>query len=143
MNIEDHIRRAIEDGQFDDLPGKGKPLKLDENPFEDPEWRLANKILKDAGYSLPWIENRKEIEAALESARAGLRRAWSWRKGRVGSSQTQAYDETEWQRAEQAFREKIAVINKRIFSYNLDVPSPQFQRRVIEVEREIVMIQSE
>ena len=44
MNIEEQIRRAIQEGKFDDLPGKGKPLKLDENPFEESEWRMANKI---------------------------------------------------------------------------------------------------
>ncbi len=141
MNIEDQIRRAMEEGQFDNLPGKGKPLKLDENAFEDPEWRMAHKIMKDAGFSLPWIENRKEIEDDLETARAGLKRAWAWRQGGLANKQTRAYVEAEWQRAVTAFREKIVTLNKRIFSYNLEVPSPQFQRRMIDVEREIEEIE--
>jgi len=37
--IDEIIRRAIEEGQFDDLPGKGKPLRLDEDPNSDPAWR--------------------------------------------------------------------------------------------------------
>ena len=61
-NIEEHIRQAMQAGKFDDLPGKGKPLSLDENPLADPEWQLAFHMLKDAGFSLPWIESLKEIE---------------------------------------------------------------------------------
>ena len=67
-NIEEQIRRAQEGGQFDDLPGKGKPLRLDENPHEDPEWRLAHQILRNGGFSLPWIEMWREIEAELTLA---------------------------------------------------------------------------
>ncbi len=29
-DIDDPIKKAMQDGQFDDLPGKGKPLNLDE-----------------------------------------------------------------------------------------------------------------
>jgi len=57
-NAEEQIRRAIEEGKFDNLPGKGKPLNLEQNPFEDPEWRLANHVLITSGFSLPWIEKR-------------------------------------------------------------------------------------
>ena len=34
---EKAISEAIEKGEFDDLPGKGKPIDLKENPFEDPD----------------------------------------------------------------------------------------------------------
>ena len=69
-NAEEQIRRAIEEGKFDNLPGKGKPLHLDQNPFEDPDWRLANHVLKTSGFSLPWIEKRNEIEALIQTARS-------------------------------------------------------------------------
>ena len=37
------IREAIEDGKFDNLPGKGKPLDLSENPqlTSAPSWVSA------------------------------------------------------------------------------------------------------
>ena len=44
LSIEEIIRRAIQEGKFDDLPGKGEPLQLDDNPHEDPEWRAAHHI---------------------------------------------------------------------------------------------------
>ena len=68
------------DGKFDNLPGKGKPLHLDEtNPHADPEWELAYRMLKESGYSLPWIETIREIEKDIEAARRDLQRAWKWR----------------------------------------------------------------
>jgi hypothetical protein len=78
-DIEEHIRRAIESGKFDDLPGKGKPLNLDDDQWVDSDWRLAHHTLKSAGYTLPWIEMLKEIDLEIEAARLALRRAWEWR----------------------------------------------------------------
>ena len=79
-NIEEHIRRAMEEGKFEDLPGKGEPLNLEENPLEDPEWRMANHILRSSGFTLPWIETYREIEQVLEVARKSLLRTWTWRQ---------------------------------------------------------------
>lgn len=92
-NIEEHIRQAMQAGKFDDLPGKGKPLRMEENPHEDEAWRLAYHLLREGGFSLPWIETIKEIETDIEKARTALRRAWNgarlhWSK----SSQTKLFN---------------------------------------------------
>ncbi len=137
MNIEEQIRRAMEEGQFTDLPGKGKPLKLNENAFEDPEWHMANKVMKDAGFSLPWIERWQEIEAGLEAARVALRRAWNWRGKALAAKQPYELVEAEWRRAEKIFRDQITALNKHVFLYNLEAPTIQFQRLVFDAEREI------
>ena len=98
-DIEEHIRRAIEEGKFKDLPGQGKPLQLDENRYENPEWRLAHHLLRSSGFTLPWIERRKEIENELEAARAGLRRAVAWMELEASRSYSSTDKEAEWQRA--------------------------------------------
>ncbi len=139
-SADEQIQKAIEEGAFDNLPGKGKPMDLSENPFEDPEWRLANKMLKDAGYSLSWIEDSKDIDRDLEAARAALKNAWEWEQSSGKRSPKLARSEAEWQHAQQVFREKIERINKRIFDYNLQVPSIQLQRRKIEIEKELAVI---
>ncbi len=36
--IDEIIRQAMREGAFDNLPGKGKPLELIENPYLDREW---------------------------------------------------------------------------------------------------------
>jgi len=60
--VEERIRRAIEKGEFDDLPGAGEPLALEDDSSVPEELRLAYKILKNAECLPPEIELRKEIE---------------------------------------------------------------------------------
>ncbi len=64
--VEEKIRKAMASGAFDNLEGKGKPINLHENPFEPPDMRMANKILKDAGFSPYWMELGKDVDAAIE-----------------------------------------------------------------------------
>ena len=48
---EDRIATAVARGEFDNLPGQGRPLNLDD---EDPLWpeevRMARRILKNSGF---------------------------------------------------------------------------------------------
>jgi DnaJ homolog subfamily C member 28 len=133
-NTDEQIRRAMQEGQFEDLPGQGRPLQLDEDPFEDPDWRLAHHMLRSAGYSLPWIETRREIEADLAAHRLEIQRAWE-------RHQSAAVDtdltHQRWDQAQVNFREAIAELNKRILSYNLEAPSMQLQLKPINPAREI------
>lgn len=141
-NIEEHIRRAMEAGQFDHLPGKGKPLRLEENPFEDPEWRLAYRALRNGGFSLPWIETRRDIEAKLEKARAVLQSTREWRDSPAAHVLTTAQVEVEWARAVENFRLQIEALNQRIRDYNIGVPSDRFQMRQLIFERELELTTS-
>jgi DnaJ family protein C protein 28 len=141
-NAEEQIRRAIEEGKFDDLPGKGKPLNLEQNPFEDPEWRLANHVLKSSGYSLPWIEKRGEIEALIDSARAALKRSQEWRQQASKAGLPASSVTAEWNKAVEKFREQAAEINRLILSYNLEVPAAQLQLQQLSIERELELTSS-
>ncbi len=47
---ERKIAEAIAQGEFDDLPGAGRPLDLAEDPLVPEEQRMANRILKNAGF---------------------------------------------------------------------------------------------
>ncbi|MCX8034287.1 MAG: DUF1992 domain-containing protein [Thermodesulfovibrio sp.] len=58
---EEKIREAIEQGVFNDLPNKGKPLKLEDYSWVPEDLRIAYKILKNAGCIPPEMEIRKEI----------------------------------------------------------------------------------
>ena len=58
---EDRIRAAQDEGVFDNLPGKGKPLQLDDDSGIPEDMRLAFKILKNAGCLPVEMELRKEI----------------------------------------------------------------------------------
>jgi len=59
--VEALIKDAQERGEFDNLPGKGKPIDLS-SYFETPEEvRLAQSVLKNAGMTSPEVEILKEI----------------------------------------------------------------------------------
>jgi len=143
-NIEDLLRKAMEEGKFDNLPGKGKPIHLeDANPHADPGWELAYGILKEAGYSLPWIETLREIEAAIEAARSDLRLGWEVYRDAYTQPNSPEYILTDWEHSQQAFKDKLTALNKRIRNYNLEVPNPRFQRPGLNFEREIKNITSD
>jgi hypothetical protein len=61
---ERRIQEAMQDGAFDDLPGRGKPLALEDDSHVPEDLRIAYKILKNAGYVPPEISLRKEIAKA-------------------------------------------------------------------------------
>ncbi|MCK7495402.1 MAG: DUF1992 domain-containing protein [Comamonadaceae bacterium] len=54
--VEQRIARAIAEGAFDDLPGAGKPLILDGDRLIPEDLRVAYRVLKNAGYIPPEIE---------------------------------------------------------------------------------------
>ncbi len=128
------------EGKFDNLPGKGKPLPLDENPHEDPELRMAHHVLRQSGFTLPWIETRREIESTLDEARTTLRRAWSWRQTALSEDGPSSFVDAEWNRALNAFQGQVTTLNQRISDYNLEVPTAQLQRSMIDFERELQKI---
>ncbi|MGE5663771.1 MAG: DnaJ family domain-containing protein [Deltaproteobacteria bacterium] len=67
---EERIREAMERGEFDRLPGAGRPLDLEDDAMIPPELRVAYKILKNAGCLPPELELRKEIVALRDLLRA-------------------------------------------------------------------------
>jgi hypothetical protein len=61
---ESKIRDAMARGEFDDLPGHGKPLELEDLSRVPAELRMGYKLLRNAGCLPPELEARKE-EARL------------------------------------------------------------------------------
>ena len=59
--IERRIQEAQSRGEFDNLPGRGKPLELEDDSHVPEELRLAYKILKNAGCLPPELQLKNEI----------------------------------------------------------------------------------
>lgn len=59
--VEEKIREAIARGDFDNLPGKGKPLDLTEWENTPEQFRMAYSVLKSSGYSPPEVQMKNEI----------------------------------------------------------------------------------
>jgi hypothetical protein len=64
--IEEHIRQATKRGDFDNLPGAGKPLDLGEDAHLPAELRMAYRVLKNAGYLPEELQQIQDI-AQLET----------------------------------------------------------------------------
>ena len=64
---EGRIREAMEQGMFENLPGAGKPLDLEEYFNTPEEMRVAYSILKNANCAPPEVELMKDV-ARLEQA---------------------------------------------------------------------------
>ena len=135
--IDAIIKKAMEEGKFDNLPGKGQPLNLENNPFVDESWRMAFDILKKDGFALPWMEKRSQIEDELAQAKMALARTWAWHQEKLAAGGKEPWIEQEWKTAQRKFEEKAVELNNRIDGYNLEVPSVTFQRKRINVEREV------
>jgi hypothetical protein len=58
---ENRILEAIEAGEFDNLEGRGQPLKFRDESHIPPELRLAYKILKNADCLPPELILRQEV----------------------------------------------------------------------------------
>jgi hypothetical protein len=68
--VEEQIRKAIAEGEFDNLPGKGQPLDLDAY-FQTPEdLRMCYSILKNAQVVPEEAQMLKDIEALREELAA-------------------------------------------------------------------------
>ena len=58
------IRKAIERGEFDDLPGSGKPLDLPDH--HDPDWWLKSLMKREKLVMLPPSIQLRKDDAALD-----------------------------------------------------------------------------
>jgi hypothetical protein len=66
MNIfariaERRIREAMENGEFDNLEGMGKPITFEDETMIPEDLRMVYRILKNAGCIPPELELRNEV----------------------------------------------------------------------------------
>ena len=67
--IEEKIKEAMDRGEFDNLPGRGKPIDL-EDYFATPEdMRVGHSILKSAGFIPEEAQLLKDIESLRQQLR--------------------------------------------------------------------------
>ncbi|MEJ8323183.1 DUF1992 domain-containing protein [Kosakonia sacchari] len=63
---ERHILDAQQKGEFDNLPGRGEPLLLDDDSHVPAELRAGYRLLKNAGCMPPELEYRKEAVMLID-----------------------------------------------------------------------------
>jgi hypothetical protein len=61
---DDKIRSAIKRGEFDRLPGLGRPLWID--ACDDPDWWIRRKLRDEGNQSIVAASSRQFAQSALE-----------------------------------------------------------------------------
>lgn len=139
--VSQRIDEAIADGAFDNLPGRGKPLNLNENPNEPPDMAMANKILKNNDVTPAWIGNRKALLKEIEALRGEMSQRWAWTEtewstpeaNRAGLVRYWAGRVAEWS-------ERIGQINSRILDLNLTLPIWRMELVRLQLSEELARI---
>jgi hypothetical protein len=71
--VEQRVAEAEARGEFDDLPGRGRPLQLEDDAMVPEELRAGYRMLKNAGYLPPELRLRgevREVEQLIRQAEA-------------------------------------------------------------------------
>jgi len=112
--VENRITEAIARGDFDNLPGAGKPLELDDDALVPEEERIAFRIMKNAGFIPPQVERLAELERLLASEEEvdPAKRAATGRRLRALILQLEADGRTAT--ATRVWRDYEAVIARRL-----------------------------
>jgi DnaJ family protein C protein 28 len=115
---ERKIQDVIDEGLFDDLPGRGQPLDLSVNPFEPPGMGAVNRLLKHNRVLPPWLLLEQEIEASRALALASLAR---WEASEPGLRETGDYPRLRAS-AREAYARHLKQTNDLILKYNYSSP---------------------
>lgn len=138
--IEEQIQEAVARGEFDNLPGTGKPLNLEDDALAGDK-TPAYRLLKQNGYAPPEIELLKEIRRENERVEQLLNRlrvqARDLRARRVPPfpSEKRAYNDAV-EKAATAYEEKLRALNRKILTLNLSVPTTMHMA-FLEVEKKV------
>ncbi len=141
--VEMQIEKAMLRGDFDNLKGAGKPINLEENPYEPPELRMSFKILKDNDFAPYWIELGKEIDNDIskfwEEVDHFKRYTEIFCRDKHNSSAIQRFEK---KKAHFYFEQRLVLekVNKKIINYNLHCPTFTLGRTNISVDDEMYQV---
>ncbi len=141
--VEQAIRDMIERGEFDDLPGAGKPLKLDEDETTPRHLRMAYKLLKDNDLEPEWIMAEREIDEKRTHLRNEVKRGWRAYRGAVADAERaddrERRDSVEraWRQVEGTLQQAAEKFNKAVLNFNIKVPKAIGQKTYFDLQAEI------
>jgi DnaJ homolog subfamily C member 28 len=129
--IGEQIREAQARGEFDNLPGTGKPLSLEENLFAGDK-SMGYNLLKSNGYAPKEIELAKEIRNEFEHIEAKVakvcRQGRSLRSRRVSpfASEKRAFNAAVVGTAAE-YEKVLHGLNRKVLTLNLMAPALMHQ----------------
>lgn len=147
---EKKIQEAIEEGKFDNLPGKGKPIVFTDDPMTPPHLRLANQILKNAGVLPDWVQVQKDVIAErqeLMNLRARLLRENVARRDRLAElppDHIAVRQFAEWHTKSRAdYHRRLKNLNTLILKFSVMAPSTAQHFRPYKIDAEMAAFDAE
>jgi DnaJ homolog subfamily C member 28 len=145
INVTRQLQEAMERGDFDDLPGKGKPQHFDDNPHIPPNVRMVNRMLKENGFAPRWIEVDKEIraeKAELEKLLTNIigrrrRLATILRAQPLRRDSIRRSFELERRRALEKYTHQLKDLNQKLQRFNLMTPMSDKQQPLYNLDAAI------
>jgi DnaJ homolog subfamily C member 28 len=125
--IDQQFQEAQARGEFDNLPGSGKPLNLDDTLFTGDK-AMAYSLLKQNGFAPPEIELAKEIRSDIEGAQAKLatlrqqRNSLCTRRIPPFDSEKRSFNYSV-EKASTEYDHLLRELNRKILKLNLTTPS--------------------
>lgn len=113
------IKDAMDAGEFDDLDGKGQPLRIEDDPLTPPEVRAAHRLLKNANALPQWLQMEKDIVAEKKSFAPYVERGIR----AVGTGKNAPSKERIAARLRVEVKERVDTINTLILKYNEIAPA--------------------
>lgn len=113
---EDKIRKAYENGEFDNLPGQGKPLPPDKLKGIPDDLKMAYRVLQNAGFSPEEMDAKKELMTIEDLIR-------------------HSEDELETEELRKQLSEKLLKYNSMLAKKGIKTNSSIFKRYEYKIER--------
>lgn len=117
--IDEIMKEAMQRGDFDNLPGSGRRLKLEDDPNTPEDMKLAYKMLKENDLAPDWIAQGKALEQEHEKLIARIERL----EPDVDATRMSA------------LRKDVERYNRDILTFNLKLPPGIAHRRQINLDK--------
>ena len=114
---EDRIKKAYQDGEFDSLPGLGKPMQLEDLSGIPEDLRMAYKIMKNAGYT----EDERRIRQEMLNIEDLLKKC----------------DENDRENLQRKLNEKLLRFNQLMAKRGVKTNSSMFKNYELNLQRKI------
>src|SRR5688500_13969681 len=109
-HVDQMIREAQQRGDFDNLPGAGKPLNLEDNVFAG-DMAGAFRVAKNANAAPLWVQLDKEIGEEKDALEDFLERTARYVAGMQGTAALRAAERA---RAKGIYLQRVGEMNKKI-----------------------------
>jgi hypothetical protein len=145
---ERRIQEAIDAGEFDNLPGMGKALTHEDNPFVPEDMRVAFKVLANSGYAPDWMVLSQQIEEDLAKLRHDADRHFTHLRASLKDLGSDPYAirrlrqevdrlKAKHKRAAAGHRVAVEEINRKINLFNQMTPIASILKVPLSVELEM------